>query len=57
MDSVMFEQITAVVKSLLDKLSQTFITKQQLAEQEAEKLARTQDRVVSKYMQAQKHLS
>jgi hypothetical protein len=53
----MFEQITAVVKSLLDKLSQTFITKQQLAEQEAEKLARTQDRVVSKYMQAQKHLS
>ena len=53
----MFEQITAVVKSLLDKLSQTFITQQQLAEQEEEKLARTQDRVVSKYMQAQKHLS
>lgn len=57
MDSVMFKQITAVVKLLLDKLSQIFFTQQQLAEQEAEKLARTQDRVVSKYMQAQKHLS
>jgi len=53
----MFKQITAVVKLLLDKLSQIFFTQQQLAEQEAEKLARTQDRVVSKYMQAQKHLS